>query len=102
MQFDDFAQLVRTRRSQLLVDQERDVEIDLINQLCSVATWAPNHHQTWPWVFSLFTGESRRGLSNATADAMQRNGHNPRQGADAKAEHKDQRPDQIGNGAGNL
>ena len=74
MQFDDFAQLVRTRRSQLIVDQERDVEIDLINQLCSVATWAPNHQQTWPWVFGVFAGESRRGLSNATADAMQRNG----------------------------
>ena len=74
MKFDDFAQLVRTRRSQLIVDQERDVEIDLINQLCSVATWAPNHQQTWPWVFGVFTGESRRGLSNATADAMQRNG----------------------------
>lgn len=74
MKFDDFAHLVRTRRSQLIVDQERDVEIDLINQLCSVATWAPNHQQTWPWVFGVFTGESRRGLSNATADAMQRNG----------------------------
>lgn len=74
MNFTDFAHLVRTRRSQLIVDQERDVEIDLINQLCTAATWAPNHQQTWPWLFGVFTGESRRGLSDATADAMQRFG----------------------------
>jgi hypothetical protein len=61
MTFEEFSQLVRARRTQLVMDQERDVDIDLINQLCIAASFAPNHQQTWPWLFGVFTGEARRG-----------------------------------------
>ena len=74
MTFDDFYALVVARRTQLVMDQERDVDVDLINTLCRTAAWAPNHQQTWPWLFGVFTGEGRRGLGEVTADAMQRNG----------------------------
>jgi nitroreductase len=74
MTFEEFALLVRTRRTQLVMDQERDVEMALVQQLCEAASFAPNHQQTWPWLFGVFTGEGRRGLGSVTADAMQRNG----------------------------
>lgn len=74
MTFEEFSQLVRARRTQLVMDQERGVDIALINQLCTEASYAPNHQQTWPWLFGVFTGEARHGLGNVTADAMQRNG----------------------------
>jgi len=45
---DDFAGLVRARRTQMLVDREREVPVDLIEQLCELGTWAPCHKKTWP------------------------------------------------------
>ena len=74
MTFEEFSRLVRARRTQLVMDQERGVDIALINQLCAEASYAPNHQQTWPWLFGVFTGEARHGLGNVTADVMQRNG----------------------------
>ena len=54
--FEDFAGLVRSRRTHMLVDRERDVPVELVSELCELATWAPNHKKTWPWRFALFTG----------------------------------------------
>ncbi len=54
--FDD---LVRRRRTSLLVDPERAVPDAVIDQLIDAATWAPNHKRTWPWRFTVLTGESR-------------------------------------------
>ena len=71
MTFDDFRKLVIARRTQLMMDLEREVDMDLINKLCDVAAWAPNHQLTWPWVFGVFTGDARRALGDATAEAMQ-------------------------------
>jgi nitroreductase len=71
--FDDFAGLARSRRTHLLVDRERDVPVELIRELCELATWAPNHKKTWPWRFALFTGEGRARLGAAfVADMVDR------------------------------
>jgi nitroreductase len=74
MTFDDFLALVIARRTQLVMDQTRDVEPTLVEKLCEAGAWAPNHQQTWPWRFGVFTGESRRGLGEVAAEAMKRRG----------------------------
>jgi nitroreductase len=70
--FEDFASLVRSRRTSMIVDQARDVPADVVTELCGLATWAPNHKKTWPWRFALFTGDGRGRLGNTMADEMER------------------------------
>jgi nitroreductase len=72
--YDNFSELVRSRRTSMIVDQERDVPTDLVAELCGLATWAPNHKRTWPWRFALFTGDGRARLGDAMADEMERVG----------------------------
>jgi nitroreductase len=72
IEFDDFATLVRSRRTSMIVDQEREVSTELIAELCGLATWAPNHKKTWPWRFALFTGGGRGRLGDSMADEMHR------------------------------
>lgn len=62
---DDFADLVRARRTHMLVDRDRPVPDDLVEHLCELATWAPNHKRTWPWRFASFTGDARGRLGEA-------------------------------------
>ena len=71
---DDFFSLVRARRTQLVMDVDKPVDRAIVDQLCTAAVWAPNHQLTWPWVFGVFTGEARRKLGEAAADAMQARG----------------------------
>lgn len=66
-----FAELVHARRTHMLVDRERPVGEGLIDQLCNLAIWAPNHKRTWPWRFASFTGEGRVKLGQAFVDDMQ-------------------------------
>jgi nitroreductase len=63
--FDDLSVLVRSRRTIMLVDPGREVPVEVVEQLCELAQWAPNHKRTWPWRFALFTGEGRRRLGEA-------------------------------------
>ena len=72
--FDDFLELVIARRTELMMDQERGVEMHLVEKLCTAAAWAPNHQKTWPWLFGVFTGDGRRTLGEVTAEAMQARG----------------------------
>lgn len=74
MNFEEFSTLVAARRTNMFVDLERSVPKDLLDQLCTLATWAPNHKKTWPWCFAQVTGESRTSLGNVAADAMLRYG----------------------------
>lgn len=67
---DDFADLVRARRTHLLVDPDRDVPTELVEQLCELGTWAPNHKRTWPWKFAIVTGYGRARLGEAFVDDM--------------------------------
>lgn len=64
-EFDAFAQLVRSRRTHLLVDRDREVPPSVVDRLCELGTWAPNHKKTWPWRFASFTGDARYRLGEA-------------------------------------
>jgi nitroreductase len=67
---DELTSLITARRTNLLVDQGREVPVELVERLCALATWAPNHKRTWPWRFALFTGDARARLGEAFADDM--------------------------------
>ena len=60
-----FAEVARTRRTNLRVDPARSVPVDLIEQLIRLAQWAPNHKRTWPWRFAVLQGTSRAELGEA-------------------------------------
>jgi nitroreductase len=54
-----FNELARSRRS-VFPDQfvpGKKAEDEIIRQVLINATWAPNHGQTEPWQFTVFTGE---------------------------------------------
>lgn len=54
----------------MIVDKGRPVPAELIDQLCELAMWAPNHKKTWPWRFAAFAGDARFRLGEAFADDM--------------------------------
>ncbi len=57
----------------MFVDQTRQVPVEVVEQLCELAQWAPNHKRTWPWRFALFTGDGRARLGEAfVADMVDR------------------------------
>ena len=68
--FEDFSALVRKRRTSLLMDRNRPVDAALIDDLCALASWAPNHKKTWPWRFAEFTGDGRARLGATMAADM--------------------------------
>jgi nitroreductase len=70
MNFDDFSALARARRTNLMIDRERDVDASIVQQLCELATWAPNHKLTWPWVFAEVRGDARLRIGGVCADVM--------------------------------
>jgi nitroreductase len=77
VQSSDLAELIRRRRTSMLVDKERPVPHDMIRDLCELAVWAPNHKRTWPWRFAIADGDARARLGEVIADAMQRHGDPP-------------------------
>jgi nitroreductase len=66
----DLAHLIRARRSNLLIDAQREVPRNIVEELCELLTWAPNHKRTWPLRLAVISGDSRRTLGDAIADAM--------------------------------
>ncbi len=74
MNFEAFATLVRSRRTSMLVDKQRDVPVEIVEHLCDLAQWAPNHKRTWPWRFTLLTGDSRSRLGETVAAVLAANG----------------------------
>lgn len=42
----------------------KEVSKEVIQQLLENANWAPNHKNTEPWRFKVYTGESKKNLSN--------------------------------------
>ncbi len=68
--FDEFSRLVRSRRTSMIVDHDREVPAELVAELCALATWAPNHKKTWPWRFAFCTGEGRRRVGEAMVADM--------------------------------
>ena len=68
--YSTLARIIRDRRTNLIVDRDRTVSTEVVDELCELATWAPNHKRTWPWRFAHLTGEARARLGTACADVM--------------------------------
>ena len=77
VQSSHLAELIRRRRTSVLVDKQRAVPHEMIRDLCELAQWAPNHKRTWPWRFAIAEDEARARLGEVIADAMQANGDPP-------------------------
>lgn len=60
-----FNALAKTRRSVFpdQFDVTKKIPDEIINQIVENATWAPNHGQTEPWQFTVFTGKGLEKLS---------------------------------------
>lgn len=69
--------ILRSRRTSMLVDKDRPVPQEIIHELCELATWAPNHKRTWPWRFAAITGPAQLRLGDAIAEAMAEFGDDP-------------------------
>lgn len=54
----------------MIVDNDREVPLDLVAELCALATWAPNHKKTWPWRFAVLTGDGRARFGETVAEDM--------------------------------
>ena len=84
LKFEELRELVRARRTDMMVDKDRAIEPAVIEKLFELAMWAPNHKLTFPCVFAAVTGDARERLSNCTADAMARLGDAPEKVAKAR------------------
>lgn len=84
MKFDDLKSLVRERRTDMMVEKDEPLDDGVLEKLCELAMWAPNHKLTFPWMFAAVTGDARERLSNCTADAMARDGDKPERVAKAR------------------
>lgn len=82
-----FAELARSRRTSMVVDKELTVPKAVVEQLCELAQWAPNHKRTWPWRFAVAEGDGRARLGNAIADAMELRGDPPEKIAKARTKY---------------
>lgn len=87
MDLDRLSALIRARRTSMLVGRERAVPHELVQQLCDLAQWAPNHKRTWPWRFALFEGEGRAVLGETIAQAMEIHGDPPEKVVKARGKY---------------
>ena len=69
--------IIHSRRTSMLVDKDRPVPTELIEELCELATWAPNHKRTWPWRFAAITGPAQLRFGDTIAEAMATFGDEP-------------------------
>jgi nitroreductase len=68
------ADVIRSRRTSMQVDPNRDVDDFVLDELFELATWAPCHKRTWPWRFSVVRNQARFDLGEVVAEAMRRHG----------------------------
>jgi nitroreductase len=61
---------IRTRRNAARLNAEKAVGREMIEIVLEAATWAPNHHLTEPWRFVVITGDERKRLGKAVAEAI--------------------------------
>lgn len=87
MTADELAGAIRSRRTSMLVDKQRPVPRDLLQQLCDLAQWAPNHKRTWPWRFAVAEGDGRARLGEVIADAMELHGDPPEKVSKARGKY---------------
>lgn len=70
MQFDQLAQLIRTRRA-IRRYQDKPVPSDLLHELLETAMWSPSAHNRQPWRFAVLTnGAGKLRLANAMGDHL--------------------------------
>ena len=67
---DELEELIRSRRSSLLLDAHRQVDNNLLQRVIDAAQFAPNHRRTWPLRVAAVSGASRSTLGDTIADAM--------------------------------
>lgn len=79
--------VIRARRTSMVVDQDRPVDRQLIEELCALAAWAPCHKRTWPWRFAAVSGEARARLGAVVALAMEAHGDEPDRIAKARTKY---------------
>ncbi len=79
--------IVRARRTSMLVLPDEELPADLVQSLCDLAMWAPNHKRTWPWCFASFTGAGRSTLGTVIADAMAAHGDDEAKVAKARTKY---------------
>ena len=63
---EQFNCLVRNRRS-VFPDQlvaGKKVDDDIVKEILTNATWAPNHGKMEPWHFTVFTGDGLKRLAD--------------------------------------
>lgn len=82
-----FAELAKSRRTSMVVDKELAVPRAVVEQLCELAQWAPNHKRTWPWRFAVAEGNGRARLGNTIADAMERRDDPPEKVTKARTKY---------------
>lgn len=70
LDFDRLSRIIVSRRTSLVVDRDRPVPTEIVERLCELAMWAPNHKRTWPWRFASFTGDGRLRLGDAAAEDL--------------------------------
>ena len=63
-------ELIASRRSNIFIDADSQVDDGLADVLAVAAQFAPNHKRTWPIRLCFVTGDSRRSLGDTIADAM--------------------------------
>jgi nitroreductase len=63
--FEAVADVIHARRTHMLVEPDREVPVEVVQELCNLAAWAPNHKKTWPWRFALLSGNGRARLGQA-------------------------------------
>ncbi|MDR6225908.1 nitroreductase family protein [Desmospora profundinema] len=63
----DVNQAIRTRRSVGKVAEEMP-DRALIEKILEAARWAPNHHMTQPWKYTVLTGSARNRLGDVLAE----------------------------------
>lgn len=79
--------IVRSRRTSMLVLPDEALPDDLVQSLCDLAMWAPNHKRTWPWRFASFTGAGRATLGTVIADSMAAHGDDDAKVAKARTKY---------------
>jgi len=71
---EELLSIIAQRRSSVLIDPDRVVDISTITSLLKAAQFAPNHKHTWPARFAVFSGQSRFLLGASISQAMEEYG----------------------------
>lgn len=78
--------VIRHRRTSMLVTGD-SVPTALIEELCELGQWAPNHKRTWPVRYGVAIGDGRASLGNAIADVAEAAGEAPERVAKTRGKY---------------